>query len=291
MEEKVLIRSFHIGSEWLYYKIYIGNNTANTFLREFNGLITPLINEKIVESFFFIRYADPEFHIRIRFKVRQFEHLSTVIKMMNELVTPFFNNYSIYKIQTDTYNREIERYGKNTMEDSERLFHIDSKIILRQLNDDANINDIDIWFKALKIIDVYLNVFDFSLEQKMLFTNELAIGFSKEFSMDRFGKKQLALKYRTNRIRIEQVLKKKLDDNLIQNKDTLRLIAQKIMEKANFEKYVIENLLSSYLHMHCNRFFSNKPRMNEWLLYDFLSIYYRSELFKSKKEEAENLIE
>src|SRR5690606_4395522 len=185
MEEKELNRSFYIGSEWLYYKIYIGNNTANTFLRAFNRLITPLLDEKIVENFFFIRYADPDSHLRIRFKVRKMEHLSVIIKMMYELTTPFFNNHSIYKIQTDTYNREIERYGKNTMEDSEKLFYIDSKIILAQLSDNEDINDIDIWFKSLKIIDMYLDVFDFSLEQKALFIKKLADGFSKEFPTNR----------------------------------------------------------------------------------------------------------
>jgi|SRR5690606_5420128 len=288
MEEKELNRSFYIGSEWLYYKIYIGNNTANTFLRAFNRLITPLLDEKIVENFFFIRYADPDSHLRIRFKVRKMEHLSVIIKMMYELTTPFFNNHSIYKIQTDTYNREIERYGKNTMEDSEKLFYIDSKIILAQLSDNEDINDIDIWFKSLKIIDMYLDVFDFSLEQKALFIKKLADGFSKEFPTNRLGKKQLALKYRTNRLKIEQVLREKLDDILIQNRDILRLVAQKIMEKTNFERGIIESLLSSYLHMHCNRFFSNKQRMNEWLLYDFLSIYYKSEISKLKTKTVTN---
>lgn len=282
MVEKELNRSFYIGSEWLYYKIYIGNNTANTFLRAFNRLITPLLHEKIVDSFFFIRYADPDSHLRIRFKVKKMEHLSIVIKMMHELTMPFFKNHSIYKIQTDTYNREIERYGINTIEDSERLFYIDSKIILGQLSDNEDINDIDIWFKALKIIDVYLDVFDFSLEQKALFIKKLADGFSKEFPTNRVGKKQLALKYRTNRLKIEQVLKERSDDNIIQDRNILRFFAKKIMEKANFNRDVIETLLSSYLHMHCNRFFSSKQRMNEWLLYDFLSIHYKSEISKLK---------
>lgn len=287
MVEKELNRSFYIGSEWLYYKIYIGNNTANTFLRAFNRLITPLLHEKIVDSFFFIRYADPDSHLRIRFKVKKMEHLSIVIKMMHELTMPFFKNHSIYKIQTDTYNREIERYGINTIEDSERLFYIDSKIILGQLSDNEDINDIDIWFKALKIIDAYLDVFDFSLEQKALFIKKLADGFSREFPTNRVGNKQLSLKFRTNRLRIEQVLLEKLDDILIQKKDTLRLHAKKIMEKTNFDSGMIESLLSSYLHMHCNRFFSNKQRMNEWLLYHFLAIHYKSEISKLKYSTVE----
>jgi thiopeptide-type bacteriocin biosynthesis protein len=39
---------------------------------------------------------------------------------------------SVWKIQTDTYQREIERYGK-TIEDSETLFWHDSEMILHYL--------------------------------------------------------------------------------------------------------------------------------------------------------------
>lgn len=291
MREEELIRDFYIGSEWIYYKIYLGSNTANTFLKELNNVLDPLVNQGSIDSFFFIRYADPDFHLRIRFKVRRTEHLLAIIKMMEELITPFFQNYAIYKVQTDTYTREIERYGKSTMEASEELFYVDSQLILDQLSEDDDINDRGVWFKALKVVDIYLNAFDFSLEQKTSFIKTLAVGFSHEFPMHTIGKKQLALKYRTNRVKIEQVFEEELGDNLLSHANRLQHIAQRIREKVNFNQEVIEDLLGSYLHMHCNRFFSNKPRMNEWLVYDFLAIYYKSEWAKRKKEEAENFIE
>jgi hypothetical protein len=36
---------------------------------------------------------------------------------------------SVLKIQTDTYQREIERYGKKTIEDSETLFGMIAMIL------------------------------------------------------------------------------------------------------------------------------------------------------------------
>ena len=40
----------------------------------------------------------------------------------------------IWKIQTETYQREIERYGENTIENSETLFWHDSELILKYLD-------------------------------------------------------------------------------------------------------------------------------------------------------------
>lgn len=291
MKEEELIRDFYIGSEWIYYKIYLGSNTANSFLIALNQAMQPLMEQDCIATFFFIRYADPDFHLRIRFKVKNRAYLAHVIALMHEVITPFYQSHAVYKVQTDTYAREVERYGVKTMEYAEDLFHVDSKIILDQLSENEGINDVDVWFKVLKMVDAYLAAFRFSLEQKALFIRNLAIGFSQEFPMSSAGKKQLALKYRTNRVKIEQVLEEKLEENVLENVRQLQPIATKIRETVNFDSAVIENLLGSYLHMHCNRFFSNKPRLNEWLVYDFLAIYYKSTWAKNKKEEAENLIE
>lgn len=40
--------------------------------------------------------------------------------------------------------------------------------------------------------------------------------------------------------------------------------------------------LEGYIHMHCNRLFSSRQRMNEWVIYDFLYQYYRSQVARRK---------
>lgn len=294
---KTKIRDFYIGSEWLYYKIYIGNNSANIFLRRFGEEISLLMSNNAIESFFFIRYADPDCHLRIRFKVKCLEGISIVIKMMTQLIDPFFEEKIIYKVQVDTYNQEVERYGKDTIELSEKLFYADSKMILEYFGskDRLEIIGSEIWFNALKIVDIYLEAFEFNLSKKASFMKELAIGFGREFPMSKTGKKQIALKYRSNRIKLDYTMKKESDESLKLFANELFDIAKEIMLKVDNNRIAVEYLLSSYLHMHCNRYFSNKQRMNEWLIYDFLAIYYKSELLKNKKdiekEEAENLVE
>jgi thiopeptide-type bacteriocin biosynthesis protein len=46
------------------------------------------------------------------------EVIDTIYPVLNSLL----EQNSVWKIQTDTYQREIERYGKKTIEDSETLF-------------------------------------------------------------------------------------------------------------------------------------------------------------------------
>ena len=63
-------RSFIIGSEWVYYKIYTGPKTADSILVDFiKPIVDQLLKDGIIKMWFFIRYADPEFHLRVRFQI------------------------------------------------------------------------------------------------------------------------------------------------------------------------------------------------------------------------------
>ncbi len=61
-------RTFPPGSEWLYAKLYTGTATADQILRD---VIAPLVAEVLgsgaAERWFFIRYGDPDWHVRLRF--------------------------------------------------------------------------------------------------------------------------------------------------------------------------------------------------------------------------------
>lgn len=48
----------------------------------------------------------------------------------------------------------------------------------------------------------------------------------------------------------------------------------------------LDSLMSSYLHMFCNRLFRSKQRLHELVVYNFLSAYYRSEIMKAKNMKA-----
>tara|TARA_R100000789_G_scaffold100433_1_gene110619 strand:- start:1972 stop:2247 length:276 start_codon:yes stop_codon:yes gene_type:complete len=65
-----VIRNFALGSEWLFYKIYVGPKTGDALLTQaVKPLVYKLVSDSLVEKWFFIRYTDPNFHIRLRLRL------------------------------------------------------------------------------------------------------------------------------------------------------------------------------------------------------------------------------
>jgi len=78
-------RSFIIGSEWLYYKIYTGPKTSDLVLTDIiKPVVANLIANDTIDSWFFIRYNDPKHHIRVRFHYNKPADVAIII---NELYT------------------------------------------------------------------------------------------------------------------------------------------------------------------------------------------------------------
>ena len=62
------------GSDWVFFKIYAGPATLDEMLKT---TVPPLVRSAFAEGlasrWFFIRYADPDLHLRLRFQIRIFD--------------------------------------------------------------------------------------------------------------------------------------------------------------------------------------------------------------------------
>ncbi len=295
--EQSLKRRFILGEEWLYFKIYTGVKTAENILID---VIKPvsifLLENNIIDSWFFIRYGDPDFHIRLRFHYTNPEKISSILLEMNKHMGKYIDEGAIWKVQVDTYQREIERYGSNTMILSEKLFYIDSNFIVNILPAFKNTKgENKRWIYGLKLTDVFLNQFEYSLEEKMNLMYSLKEGFGKEFGMNLFFKKQIDKIYRDERKQIENTLIIEQEEDSIISEfleyigkyaKFINPIVTKILEleKENLLQIKKENLVSSYIHMIMNRLFKTKHRLHELVLYDFLFRHYRSSIAKLQKK-------
>jgi thiopeptide-type bacteriocin biosynthesis protein len=100
-------QDFCLGSEWLYYKSYTGVRTADYILLEkLNPVISDLEEKRIIQKWFFIRYKDPDDHLRIRFLVINTDDLHTIIQSLYSIFNKLIEENLVWKIQTDTYRRE-----------------------------------------------------------------------------------------------------------------------------------------------------------------------------------------
>ena len=290
-------RSFITGSQWLYYKIYSGPKTSDAILTDVVLPLVVLLQEaKAIEKWFFIRYADPKHHLRLRFLTTNKSSIGHIINMVFEKLRPFVEQDIVWKVQLDTYNRELVRYGENTMELSETLFCYDSWAIIQFLDViEGDEGEKLRWLYGLRAIDCLLNAFGYPIEEKLLLMEGLKIGFGKEFNMSRPLKKQLDNKYRQEREGIAHFMTFTVKDEpeyepllaiLEKQYDNILPIAQKIigLEKLGQLQIVQKSLLGSYIHMLMNRLFKSRNRLNEMVCYDFLFRYYKSAIARIKNQ-------
>lgn len=272
-------RDFCIGSEWLYYKIYTGVKTADIILLEkLYPVIFNLKEEKIIDKWFFIRYNDPSEHIRIRFHCKNSEAVSIVIGKIYPIINKLIEDNSVWKVQTDTYQREIERYGETTMIDSESLFWHDSEMIMRYLAIKSSFTKKEMQlFFSFSAIDSFLDSFSLTNTDKLVLMDELQSSFKKEFDADKILKKEMDKHYRGLSQEIQHLLSgTAINDypeifKVIQENQTHEII---LLIKDNLQ-IPLFSFLMSHIHMIINRQYTSKQRMYESLIYDHLYKYYK----------------
>lgn len=281
-------RNFCIGSEWLYYKIYIGPKTADFLLLEkLSPIIERLITENVIDKWFFIRYKDPQEHIRIRFYSKSSKKILIVISELFPILNNLLEQDIIWKIQTDTYQREIERYGENTIENSETLFWHDSELILKYLEIKSSFvkEETQLLFSFLSI-DNFLNLFLSTNTEKLNFMDNLQLSFKKEFHADKVLKKQMDLNYRNLSPEIDSFLTYSCQN---QYSEIFKIIYEKQLKIENIISFIKSDLqtslsgfLISHIHMMINRQYTSKQRRYEVIIYDHLYRHYKTIEFKKR---------
>ena len=278
------------GSEWVYFKIYTGTKTADAILKnELQGYVREMLNNDIVDKWFFIRYNDPDFHIRLRLHLKETRNFGVVFSRFYEIFRPIVNTGLVWNIQCDTYKREMERYGVNSISLVEDFFYIDSEHIIRLLQFPGDNNpEQQRWKSALILIDSILSAFSYQLQQRRDLLNTLAENFKKEFGFTQhYVTKQLKNKYRAFRKDIENTMlweneASKIIEIVKVRRQAILPIAEKIIVLNTLGELQVSlnELLTSMIHMTMNRWFRTKNRLHEMVIYEFLSRYYTSEIAK-----------
>jgi hypothetical protein len=162
-------RTFPPGSEWLYAKLYAGPATMDQLLRDVvQPLIATALAQGAVDRWFFVRYGDPDWHLRLRFHGQPARLHGEVLRAVQEAAAPLLDDGRLWRVQVDTYEREVERYGGALgIELAERVFHADSEAVLAlaaRLPEDAR-GDVR-WRLAVLGMDRLLSDLGFDLETR-----------------------------------------------------------------------------------------------------------------------------
>lgn len=279
----LLKKQYLPGSEWLYFKVFCGGRSSDQILiNNLSPIINKLHQNRLIKNWFFIRYNDPDYHLRIRFRVKKISMIGEIIEICNSHFLKLLDQNSIWKIQIDTYSPEYNRYGVQNMYNTEIYFFYESEMILKilkyfYLN---NLED-DIWVCSFTLIDQLLSSFSITIKEKEDLLLNLKNNFYKEFAVHRNFKKQLDKKYRKHRQLILEMLLENRYKNEITKiiKSTINeneKTRNEILKLHDGSNHILLNLLGNYIHMMLNRLFCNQQRLHELLVYDFLWRSYRS---------------
>lgn len=276
----MVVRKFYPGSEWLYIKIYTGVKTADIILEE---AVIPLINSlqkgNFISKWFFIRYNDSRAHLRLRFLLADINKYHLVLEMINFAVNNFVESGEVANLILDSYIRELERYGSNTIELVEDLFYRSSEVSLNFLKYDdeerlvASIFYIDHILKKLQSkfpeIEIRKWIKDFNM------------AFKKEFNANKYLNNQLDKKFRSFKLIYQKFIdndefeesRNMILSNISKTFPIIEQILPHIMAKTS--SVSLPDLFHSIFHMHINRTFISNQRLFEMVIYDHLLRYYK----------------
>jgi len=122
-------RNWPPGSDWLYAKLYhVPTYEEDLIALAFRDFAAEVCDAGLADDWFFLRYSDPDPHLRIRFRgdseVVTTELTPRLLRWGSKLVTDGYCR----RFGLDTYDQEVERYGGPVaMPAAERLFTADSK--------------------------------------------------------------------------------------------------------------------------------------------------------------------
>lgn len=291
-------RSFAPYSEWVFVKLFCGYKIGDKIVADIlEPLCKKLVQKKIIDKWFFLRYADPKHHVRVRFHLTQEKNFTLLNKYINDAFKDFVSNKLIWKVQFDTYNRELERYGADTIDIAEDFFYYNSRCVA-QLTKlfSSDQNDEIRFLVGLYGVHCLYEAFDIDMQRRMYLVEASKRMFAFEFGVhnNKDLREQIKRDYREASPKMAQLIDNfpvgiPAFDAVKAAYDSQRVELEKLAArlKANAYSKNIYHLMPSFIHMFVNRFFNTSQRMNEMYIYQFLSKYYTSQLARVKAMQKE----
>lgn len=295
-------RKFLPGDSWVYYKIYTGTGVSDNILCDVIQPISRKLTEQgIISDWFFIRYTDPDYHLRLRFKLTDSGQAHSINTLINESLREYMEQDIVWRLQLDTYVRELERYGYRTIDLTESLFCLNSNLIIdlyRHLfNNNQNQNYRMLC--AIAVADSLINAFTDSPEAKYAFVQKIQTAYAREFNLEGNTQKIASANFRTEKQKLEQFFDlKEVSDELVAairliignyETQTKALVSEIItLDYPTNDFTAMETLICSHIHMFMNRFYTTNQRFFELVMYVTYEQWLKS--VKARKKVTSNTV-
>ncbi|MEV0499846.1 lantibiotic dehydratase [Streptomyces spectabilis] len=135
--------AFLPGEEWFYAKVYSSADRQDELIaHQLPRLIEALPHA--VDRWFFVRYRDPDPHLRIRLHMARAEGAAPLLAAVRDWARDLRRAGLAGRLVLDTYEPETSRYGgPDVMTAAEHAFCADSRAVMEQLAATPGTNDTD----------------------------------------------------------------------------------------------------------------------------------------------------
>jgi lantibiotic biosynthesis protein len=297
-----VVRAFPPGSEWLYAKLYTGTSTADRVLVEALGpVVRQAVRSGAADRWFFLRYGDPDWHLRVRLHGNPRRLRDEVLPALEGAAAALLEDGRIWKLQLDTYEREVERYGgPEAIDLAERIFHADSDAalaILESFESAEGASARSRWRLALRGIHLLVDDLGFRGEARRALLARMHAASARELRADARLVGQLADRLRRDGKSLDALLDPEPalpEDHpeapglaaLAERSRRLAPLAAEYHELERQGRLTVAGgeLLLSFTHMFANRLLRSEGRAHEMVLYDFLDRLDLSREARARRE-------
>ncbi|WPC43329.1 lantibiotic dehydratase [Clostridium sp. JS66] len=242
--------------EWIFLKLYGIRSREEEFISFYiQELCQNFIDNKYIYKYFFMRYADPVPHIRLRLNGEMIKLLQ-VYPIIDKWIEKLFHDGIISDYNLSCYDREIERYGGvNLIDSAENVFFKDSLVVENILRE-KKLGNITLEIQKIAMISMihYMNNFKYEYNDQLQWLNSIIE--SKEHR-DEFKENRKEYMNLCNDYNNWENLRKRKDGDLILNILNIRNEAVREyrdrVEKETQLTNTNENILAGIIHLHCNR--------------------------------------
>jgi thiopeptide-type bacteriocin biosynthesis protein len=258
------------GSEWLYAKLYCPGDRHDELLAgAVRSFAEFTIASGLAERWFFLRYADPEPHVRVRFAGDPDRLVGSLLPRVCAWAQDLLAQGQCSRLAFDTYEREIERYGgPAAMASAEEIFAVDSATAVEMLHH-ARSGEFAVDRTTLTVlsVDELLAALGLDVARRLALYRD-AVATRHETGDEYRRRKQALRRILGNRRTGDDDLHVLLARVLHVRETALAAPAQRLraLSAAGELTKPLERIFQSLVHVHCNRLLGGEPPTEQHVL-------------------------
>jgi thiopeptide-type bacteriocin biosynthesis protein len=260
---------------WTHMNIFVGESVLDLLLTRYvQPLVQRLRHGGLIDKWFFVRYADPNSHVRLRLHLPNQGGHQRVASAVSKMVQRAVADRCAWSADWATYEPESCDYGGGRgMALSEGIFCADSEAVI-QLLGFANSPQFAARRWLLAVVGMHDMMQAFGLDRRQM-NALLEVIVARTPETERPDKHDVSAIYRSCRGEMISLLMEpdKLPPRL---QATFRARLEKLsmafrqLRRAASTAAPLEQILANHLHMFANRLFAQTDGKEEYLAYDLL---------------------